>query len=405
MKSVKMSLAAALLMGASAFAIENVKVEGAANLFYDTFDSSLPAKNHATPAGDTDLFDKDSSAAQASLKLGAKADLTEGVSAGATMYALSTLGLENNLVTSVWEKGADSEAWFAEAWLAGKTGKTTGKIGRMELDTPLAFSEGWSVAPNTFEAAVLINEDIDKTKLIGAWVGKHNGSTGATASTAGVGAILNNADPQFQSFYNGAYAAAVVTEAIPMTEAQLWYYDLQSTAKAIWAQADVDVEGLLVGAQYCMMDPDAAGAKDSKAYAAKLGYEMKDVATLAVAYSSVDDEGTLTITNKSTNFESKLYTEKWWNFGEVGAIGSDSYSLTAEATVSDIDLFAGFYNSDIDVAGTTSDYEITEIALTAGKSFGPLDATLAYIYSDWDKDGSANDEEIDRIQVYLTYNF
>lgn len=433
MKFVKMSLAAAMLMGASAFAIDNVKVDGAANLFYSTTDDG---------SAGSDLFDKASTnaagdyvtAGQASLKLGATADLTTGVSAGVTLYAISTLGLEGVLVDNVWESGTEDQYWFGEAWLAATVGKTTAKAGRMELDTPLLFTEGWSVAPNTFESAVLLNQDIPNTTLVAAFVGKHN-SSGAGAG-AGIGANINSfqrhifvnndgsvdadgnptytagddtlsleQNNNFEKFYNGAYAIGAVTTAIPMTTAQAWYYDIQSTAKAYWLQADVDVEGIMFGAQYANMDPDAAGVKSSKAYALMAGYAMPDVVTIKAAYSSADEDGVMRIANTATGFESKLYTEKWWNFGVVGDAGSDSYSLTAEAAVAGVDLFAGYYVSEVDVVGTANDYDLTEFTVTAGKSFGPLDATLAYIYADTDAFGIANDVDSDTIQVYLTYNF
>jgi hypothetical protein len=397
MKFVKMSLAAAMLMGASAFAIENVKVDGAASLFYTTTDDG---------SATADLFDKGSASGQAALKLGATADLTKGVSAGATLYAISTLGLEGTLVSDVWEMGTDDEYWFGEAWLAGTTGKTTAKVGRMELDTPLVFSEGWSIAPNTFDAAVVVNQDIEKTTLVGAYVGKHN----AGGTTTGAGGILNEidavTDTAFNKFYDGAYAFGAVTTAIPMTTAQLWYYDAQSTATAYWAQADVAIDGgVSFGAQFAGMEPATAGADDSEAFALKVGYDMPDVVSVAVAYSSVDEDGTMGIRNLSTDFESRLYTEKWWNFGLVGDQGADSYSLTASTTAGGVDLFAGYYVTEVDLVGTASDYEFTEFTVTAGKSFGALDATLVYIMGDDDQDGTVNDVDSDTVQVYLTYNF
>jgi hypothetical protein len=168
MKLVKMSLAAAVLLGASAFAIDNVKVSGDAKVFYSTSET-----------GDLDLFDKDASMADTALRLGVTGDLLKGVSFGVTGYAVSTLGLESNLVSNTWTTGhaagVEDNSWVSELWLATTMGKTTAKVGRMELDTPLAFSEKWSVAANTFDAAVLINQDIPDTTLVGAWVGKGNG--------------------------------------------------------------------------------------------------------------------------------------------------------------------------------------------------------------------------------------
>ena len=396
MKLVKMSLVAAMLCGASAFAIENVKVEGAGNLFYSTTESD------ATNA--PDLFSKDASAGQASLKLGATADLTEGVSGGATLYAISTLGLENNLVDKVWEMGTDSEYWFGEAWVSATKGNTTAKVGRMELDTPLVFSETWSIAPNTFETVVLVNTDVPDTTLVGAYVGKHN----AGGTTAGVGAILNEidavSDTAYGKFYKGAYAAGAVTTAIPMTTAQVWYYDLVSTAKAFWVQADVEVEGIMAGAQFASVDLDATGTKSTDAMAVMLGYALKDVVTLKAAYSTVSDDGSFNVANTSTNFESRLYTEMWWNFSNVSAAGADSFSVTAEGSVANIDLFAGFYNASIKHKGGT-EYDLQEVTVTASKSYGPLDTTVAVILDDKDDIIDANDVKNTTAQVYLTYNF
>ena len=90
---------------------------------------------------------------------------------------LTTLGLENNFVSNVWggAHGAtlgegntyaallggakvDNANWFNEAWAAITLGHTTAKVGRMELDTPLAFTETWSIERNSFEGAVLLNQ-------------------------------------------------------------------------------------------------------------------------------------------------------------------------------------------------------------------------------------------------------
>ena len=133
MKLVKMSLATAVLLGASAFAIDNVKVNGDAKLYYSTTDEGTASNN--------DLFDQSTSAADTALRLGVTGDLLKGVSFGVTGYAVSTLGLENNLVANTWTGAhgssartvVDDQAWIGEAWLATTVGKTTAKAGRMEL--------------------------------------------------------------------------------------------------------------------------------------------------------------------------------------------------------------------------------------------------------------------------------
>jgi imipenem/basic amino acid-specific outer membrane pore len=84
MKLVKMSLAAAVLLGASAFAIDNVKVSGDAKLFYGTDDAAT-----------LDLFDQGNSYGSygdASVRLAVTGDLHKNVSFGATAYASAHLG-------------------------------------------------------------------------------------------------------------------------------------------------------------------------------------------------------------------------------------------------------------------------------------------------------------------------
>jgi hypothetical protein len=425
MKLAKMSMVAALLLGANAYAIDNVKVSGDAKLYYSTTDYDDGVAGDAANGTEDGLFSSGGAAGDVALHLGLTADLTEGISAGVSMTALTTLGLENNLVNNTWSSAhtpdvnpnggatalgaiqVNDEMWVDEAWLAGTAGKTTAKVGRQALDTPLVFTETWGIDKNTFEAGVVINQDLPDTTLVGAYIGKSNGSASNLAGAASghgiTGYVTEGA--KFNSFYNGAYAAGIVNNSIKPLTLQAWYYDMQRVATAYWLQADLDMEGILVGGQYVNMDSATTGDKDDSAYAVMIGYAMKDVVTVKAAYSSVDDEGTFGVGNTATSTnESKLYTEMWWNRGNVSATGADSYSITAEGTAAGVDLSAGYYMADIDVLGTANDVEVTEIALTAGKSFGPLDTAVAIIVDEYDNATGA-DEEATTLQVYLTYNF
>ena len=417
MKLAKMSMVAALLLGANVYAIDNVKVNGDASLYYHTDDSET-----AAVGGQGGFFDQDSSAAQAALRLGITADLTEGVSAGATMTALSTLGLEGNLVSNVWEAGAGagvtSDYWFSEAWIAATAGKTTAKLGRQTLDTPLVFTETWSIAPNTFESVVLINQDIADTTLVGAFVGTSSSGAGAgsTQVGGGISSVVSapsvaNGDSRFNTFGDsGAYAFGAVNTSIENVTLQAWYYDVRTLATAIWAQADLNMGGILAGAQYTTLDQSTPGGLDGDAMAVMVGYEMKDVATFKVAYSTTSDIGA---GQNVGGAQTKLYTELWWNYGKVATGETDTILVSAEATVGDIDLYAGYGMVDGDEAtvalgGSTTD--LNELTITATKSYGALDTTVAFINTDETVAGvnggtlTPNGAE-NMLQVYLTYNF
>lgn len=434
MKLVKMSLAAAVLLGASAFAIDNLKVSGDASLFYGTNNKQY------TTAGTqhSGLFNKASSFADTALRVGATGDLMKGVSFGVTGYAVSTLGLENNLVSNTWTGAhgvagnassfgaqVNDQSWIGEAWMAATLGKTTAKIGRMELDTPLAFSEKWSIVPNTFEAAVLINQDIPDTTLVGAWVGKGNGTnpihTGFNGPV-GIDSVVAAAG-SFNTFMtDGAYAAAAVNNSFKPLTAQAWYYNVANVADAFWLQADINcqlVKGLKIGAQYAEMDQKgllAAATSNSSAYAFKLGYEGVENLKVSAAYSKADRDGALKIANVATSngtSQSKLYTEAYWNYGYVGAASAESFNLTAEYAIKNIVNLGAYYTQ---VSGNranswagANDHDMKEAALTASKSFGPLDATLAYISTDAKdqnvKVGNTVGTRYDSVLAMLKLNF
>ena len=393
MKFTKMSLVAALLVGSSAFAIENTKVSGDAKLYYDTTSSSL--KN-------------DNSAAQAALSLDVTTDLLANISAGTKITALSTLGLEGQLVGKVWEAtNGVNDSWMVnELWLATTVGKTTGKIGRMSLDTPLVFSETWSIVANTFEAAVVINQDVPDTTLVGAYVGGTNsgGPLGTHPGMAGVIAPIAN-ETTFSQFYKGAYAAGIVNNSFKPLTVQAWYYQATHLTSAYWLEADLNcqkVEGLTAGLQYTGIDSiNGVTEKSSSAFAGMLGYEMKDMFKAKISYSQTDKDADAGFNLAGTG-QSKLYTEAWWNYGKVTQADTTAFNITIEGNVMNyVDL--GFYYTDADQSQQAGNNDLTEFTFTASKSFGPLDVTAAIISGDITTNNKSN--TTNRGQAYLTLNF
>ncbi len=446
MKIVKMSLVAALLVGSSAFAIDNIKMSGKADVFYQTQDAATTPDVLAGNTGGT-LFSKESSAADIGLNLNISADLAKNdlvtVSAGAGYTVLSTLGLENNFVSNVWggahtatagtraSYANDSVAnlggakvenanWFNEAWVAVTAGKSTAKIGRMELDTPLAFTEKWTIEKNTFEAAVLINQDIPDTTVVAAFIGNGNGTEGfgqtnlisnvttipATLSAPSLAvAPVVNANGDFGTYgTDGAYAVAVINNSVEPLTVQAWYYDVSKVAQAYWLQADVNLEGIMAGAQYSAVEKDIVGSKEDNVYAVMVGYEMKDMLTAKLAYSATNKDGSLGAAGFNTatatgTAQSKLYTEAWWNYGQVTQTDTSAINVTIESPVQGI-VDLGLYVTMVDHGTVNGAADLTEVTVTAGKSFGPLDATLVYINADVD-----GGDAINTVQAYLTVNF
>lgn len=374
MKLGKLSLVAVLALGTSAFAIDNVKMNGQVKVIYQTND----VQNSTA-----DMFNKAASAAGVGLAVGATADLTAGVSAGFEGQAFTTLGLENNLVSAVMATGStDAQSATSQAWLAASLGKTTAKIGRQELNTPLAFTEKWNVVKNTFEAAVLLNNDLPSTTLVGAWVGKSNGigGTGTLINSSGQTASLKT----YNTFgASGAYAAGAVTTLIPSTTAQLWYYNVVNVAKAYWLQADAKVSGIDLGFQYAGMNPVASGLNSSSIFAVKAGTEVSGFNVYA-AYSSADKDGVLGFANVATGDKTSIYTglDSIYLDGVVTRPGTNAMKLGGSTKVSDVKVAASYTNCSNDIATN----EISGWDLSASTKAGI--ANLQAIYTSIDTKGA-----------------
>ena len=384
MKLTKISLVAALLIGSSTFAFENTKVTGDAKLFYATTDT-------------VDLFDQQSSAGQAAVDLRLTTDLSKDVKAGVSTTVLNTLGLENNLVSNVWEGNTATAWWTSEAWLATKVGETDVKVGRQAIDTPLAFTQKNSIAENTYDSVLLVNNDIENTTVVGAYLGQTN--TGGT----GYGSVVN-VNPAGDSFVNdlGSYALGLVNTSVAGLSAQAWYYNLSGIANdssAFWLQADYDakeiVPALSLGAQYANIS--AGSLKASTAMAMKVAYTVDDALSVSAAYSTADKDGTSGAIQNIGATQSKLYTEAQWTFGFVGRAGNDTINVGAKYSTKDIgDLKVSYTASSSDTAAN----EMTEIAASVTRSYGNLDTAVALINAEV---GGAN--AVNTAQVRLTYNF
>lgn len=305
------------------------------------------------------------------------------------------MGLEDTLVSETYiNHTLDDAIWIDILNLTFNPldgiSNTTMVVGRQELDTPMVFTEKWNIARNTYDAAVIVNNDVVDTTLVAAWIGRSNiGGAMTVNATAG---FSNNS---FNSFLTkeGAYAFGAVTKAISGVAAQAWYYVAPTLANVAWLQADGEIAGFGLGAQYVYTDQSAGDT--GNAYAVKLGYTYEGLA-LAAAYSSIDDK-LMTAANLG-GAQSKLYTEAWWNYGEVSAADTDSYNVTATYNVEGIADLGLYYTSvDHKAAGAA---DMDEITVTVGTKVGNLDVTVAYVNTDRDGSDAVND-----IQAYLTYNF
>ena len=373
MKFTKLSLIAALAVN-GAFATDST-ISGDAKVFYGTDD----VDTH-------DMFDKGTSYGDASLSIDYKKKVNDNIAINAGITGLSTLGLENTLVSDVWatagETGLDDTVWIDVANITATVGKTTAILGRQKLDTPLAFTETWNIVENTFDAFTFVNADIPDTQIIASAVTRANGFTNFTNFQGGM-----------VDLGDGIYTAGLVTKLIPNTTAQVWYYEANGVLnnKKAWAQADAEVaKGVSIGLQY------AKASKDSQFVAAKVGYDADKLSTY-IAYSQADDKGSLNFANYGGYGGSKAYTEAWWNFGFVTSPDASTVAGGASYDLGSVKL--GTQYTAVDSGAANND--MSELTLTVDTSIGGVDATLAFINT------TADDDTIEgnTVQAYLTLPF
>lgn len=428
MKLTKLSLVAVMALGTSAFAIDNVKVNGEVKLWYQTTETEGTAT--AATTNGLDFFeDGANSSAHVKLSVGATADLVQNLSAGVKATALTTLGLENNLVGSTFTAKIDADgtshqkttdmsslndqSWIEELWLAYTAGKTTAKVGRQALSTPLAFSEDWNAADNTFEAAVLLNNDLPDTTLVGAWVGKHNGVglLGDPDAAATTYVSPRNTTVAYEGTFgtfgtDGAYAAAAINKSIPNTTVQAWYYNVCQIADAYWLQADTKVLGMVnLGAQFAGMNPDnVADDRSTEMVAIKAAVDVAGVNVYG-AYSSVSD-GTLGFANVATGDKTMMYTglaSVYFDGEIVSAPDTDAWKIGASTKlVPGVMLAASYGEAETGNNGGTAapfgglsvqDNDYSAWDIVAKTKVGPVDITA--IYTEFERENASGVKTLD----------
>lgn len=399
MKKIIISVAAATMaLSTSVMAIDNVKAQGQAKLIYQVTDRDTTAG----VAQQDGLFDKGNAAGQVGIITGISADLSTNLKAAVEVSAVSTLGLENSLVSGTMATNSnitnqnaatqqirgnaatDDQFWISQAYMTYNAGKTTAKIGIQELNTPLAFTEKWNVTKNTFEAFVLVNNDIEGVTLVGAYVGKSN-SVDDNGTVTGGGGQNVNYDGKFNSFYDGAYAVGAITK-LGNVNVQAWGYNIQNVADAYWLEADTKVGGLFLGGQYAGTEGKGVNGEDLQAYAVKAATDVAGIHVYG-AFSAVSDDtagGTsVGFSNTATGDKTKLYTGTASIYADGATVAgedTDAWKIGAKAKLAGVALGASYTDVDYGQNAGNANGEAQTIDFFAAKKVGPV--ALKAIYTE-----------------------
>lgn len=414
MKKILVSLAAASIVATAGMASDvDFKTSGQAVVYYNTTGDNV--SGHAGK----DLFKKSSSNANFGIQLNFDADLKNDFTFGSQVNYLGTLGLEKRLVSNTMQdvnnkvssQGIDDDIYLSKLYIAKKVANTTVKLGRQELPkslSPLAFSEGWNVFKNTFDAALVVNTDVKDTVIVGAYVAKGNGNGVANNMATFNDLSVNNGGFDVKGT---AYMLTVQNKTLPMATVTGTYYSLSKInnthgAIAMWGDVAVSDKslpmGLKVGVQMGSINPNFTDFDTTKAFGMKANVTpMKDL-TVGIAYSSVND-GSVQVRNLGGT-KTPLYTQMIANQGNI-ALDNDTYKLNASYNLADKGAIIAAYGMTDDKSDANADS--TELDLAYTTKVAGIDLLAAYVNVKQDKVSgtTGKDSNVDVIRVVARYNF
>jgi hypothetical protein len=361
-------------------------------------------------AGTGSLFEQSNAGANAGVQLRAvNKDLFAGIGAGVEVSGLSTLGLQEDVVDYIMQAANTSDAagrggWISQAYLTYAAGNTSFKMGRQELPkalSPFAFSEGWNVFKNTFDAALVVNSDIPDTTLVGAVVFKAN-NHGDMSNFYSINPDGTTGDD------NGVYMLTAVNKSVANLAITGTYYYAPELGggsddlSIVWADAKYDAGIAKIALQGGTVMGDAVDGVETTAFGAKVSTKVAMV-NASVAYSSVDD-GVVGIANVQNGNKTPLYTQMVANQGVIQS-DTDYVKVGASANVLGGTVIANYgYAVEDRMANVDTGSNPSELDLiyTTKVFNGSTTLLAAYVMADADVDGQ---DAANIIRVWGRYNF
>lgn len=441
-----LSIAAMAALATTSFAASDLagafkegKTSGQIRAMYIQNDLSSTANDAGTP---------DNSAFALGGKLGFETAPLYGISAGAVFYTSQDMGTKNSDSAKVepymFDQDKKSYSLLGQAYVQGQFGKTTIKVGRQQIDTPLAGSDDIRVIPNLFEAALVINTDLPSTTLIGGYVARMAGLDSLSdkpsrtqfqsMSRSALGQNVDNATHTVGD--KGVYVVAAINNSIKDLTLQAWEYRAVDVVNAVYLQADYKLglakdTALNLAAQYynvqnigktkdllAMTAATGNGKANYDVYGAKASLETSVGLTPYVAYNKVSEQkdgvngGTFVFGAWGGYPEFAIADEFWYNSGNGANSfnGAQSYKIGADYSLEKLGLGArtigaaytkfdlkNQYNSNND-----ADTAVWDVIYTCNSALVKnLDAKLVFE----SVDSKTNSIDRKTFKATLNYNF
>ncbi len=276
--------------------------------------------------GDGTLFDDESTYAGVGIQLKAtNTDIFSGIGAGVEVAGIVA---DNGTGKGFYAGGGtagNTSGGITQAYLTYGMGATNIKVGRQTLPkslSPFAYSEGWQIFKNTFDAALVVNTSLPSTTLVYAFIKNANRSVGPYLNEDSFASINGSDGGHMITAQNKSISGLTLTGS---------YYTLPDASDILWGDAKFKAGMFNVAVQGGQVDPENGDA--TTAFGAKVGAKI-GIINASVAYSSVSNDNAKgpKISN-ITGVKSPLYTQTVLNnVGQYAATpGSDFLKLFATA--------------------------------------------------------------------------
>lgn len=308
--------------------------------------------------------------------------------------------------TDLFGSNAQSYAYFAEAYLDYSANDVSVRIGRQQIDTPLADTDDVRMHPNTFEAAMATYTGFEQNTLIGGYIKRFAGYDS--------GNNISEYKPLDGLDSRGAALFGLANESIENLALQGWYYKIDNIANAVYidsvyTMAINDAIDTELSVQYSHFSEERNSNVDGDVYGmgAKATIGM---VILGVAYNSVNNRHGKKIIN---GFGGGPYLTSMEEMTIDSMEDARSYQLNAEFDMSAIGieglkvatLYGSFKSTPMNWNVQESDFIVAyqiNTAITAQMSYAMINDNNKNILNNGsnDYDGGYN-----RLFVRLNYNF
>lgn len=292
-----------------------------------------------------------------------------------------------------------SGAILSEAYIQYTLNKTTLKVGRQFIGTPLVAGSPSRMVTQAFQGATLTNTDLPDTTLMAGVITRYQTRTDLSGNIA----KFTNIDQVGDTEHNYAYTLFASNKSLQYTTLTAQWAGID-TNDATYAGGDINLyygEAMVkipandftytvgVNTEY----KTATLKDDGFMYGAKLGLGYKDFNTY-VAYTAITDNGDIMgvhplvggIGGGSQTVFARAYQNKFGTYTR----DTNIYSFDANYNFKNIGLLVGARYTNVDDNGANHEYGYTDL-YTVYDVPSVKGLTFDVSYQDWEKDCNGHD--------------